>query len=207
MLFIFDIGGVCTNNVPIFPLISQSLGITQQEFLFYCGIPGGTPPTFLQNKDVYFSNNIFLELTKGNITVQQFWKEFSQRSTLETQQDYFGTFFNPTRNEKVYETIAALKIKNRVVNGTNTIQTHYNIHMQKHHYDLFQQIYASQSLHEAKPELSFWKYILSEEGFSPVDTFFIDDTEENIKAAETLGIKCHLFTTAENLIKEVSKYF
>ena len=197
----------CTNNVPIFPLISESLGITQQEFLFYCGIPGGIPPSFLKNKDVYFSSNIFLELTKGDITVQQFWKEFSQRSTLEIQQDYFATFFNPTRNEKVYKTIASLKTKNRVVNGTNTIQTHYDIHMQKHDYDIFQKIYASQRMHKAKPDLSFWKYILSAEGISPTDTYFIDDTEQNIKAAKTLGISCHLFTTCENLIKEISKYF
>lgn len=210
MLFIFDVGGVLTNSAAIYPLVASKLAISVSEFIYYCG--SRTPPVDAPAQNGFkpqtpFAPDIALELTKGTIDVEQFWKIFTERSHIEVHENYWQTLFNPVRNNAVYDIITKLKKKYRVVGGTNTIQNHYDIHMVHHDYDIFDKCYASQYMHEAKPELPFWKYILDAEHTQPHDAFFIDDTQANIDAASSLGINVHHFIGAEDLAAAVKNYF
>ena len=206
MLFIFDVGGVVTNSAAIYPLVAAQFNISVPEFAFYCGGYGGqVPQGFKSGKQ--FSPDISLELTKGNITIDDFWRIFTERSHLVPKENYWATLFKPVRNEKTYEIIEKLKKHNRVISGTNTIQDHYDIHMKKHDYDIFDKCYASQLMHEAKPELPFWTYILNAEHVDAKDAYFIDDMQANIDAAASLGLNVHHFTTADDLEAAVKNYF
>ena len=45
------------------------------------------------------------------------------------------------------------------------------------------------------------------EGYTPEQTFFVDDKIENIKAASSIGINAVQFTSAKELKKLWKKYF
>ncbi|GAB1438327.1 glucose-1-phosphatase [Providencia sp.] len=50
-------------------------------------------------------------------------------------------------------------------------------------------LYLSQDLGMRKPDPEIFKYVLQSEEFEAADAIFFDDVEENVKAAEALGIK------------------
>lgn len=64
------------------------------------------------------------------------------------------------------------------------------------HFDHF---FISGERHVLKPNERAFNNIFEELHVTPKDCLFIDDQKENIEAAEQLGIRAHLFTTAENL--------
>jgi putative hydrolase of the HAD superfamily len=53
----------------------------------------------------------------------------------------------------------------------------------------FKQFYLSHEIGFRKPNLDIYEFVLKENGLKAEETFFIDDTIENTKAAEALGIK------------------
>lgn len=57
--------------------------------------------------------------------------------------------------------------------------------------ELFNKSYFSFAEHLEKPDPRFFELILDHEGLLPEETLFIDDTEKNIKAAKSLGIKTY----------------
>ncbi len=193
MLYIFDIGGVVTTSAAIQKDISNMLGITELDFLNYCG---ATAETLKQHN----TTDLITLLSNGSITTTEFWKIFSERSEKNIKTDYWRLLFHPHKNLEVYKIIDSLKKQNnRVVCGTNTIQSHYETHVARGDYSIFEQVYASNYLGVSKPNPEFWKLILAAENTNPQDAFFIDDREDNCKAASDLGLQVHHFVTAENL--------
>lgn len=54
----------------------------------------------------------------------------------------------------------------------------------------FEKFYLSHEINLRKPSTEIYRFVLDENGLRPEETFFIDDTKENIDAAEELGIRC-----------------
>ena len=118
----------------------------------------------------------------------------------------FRLYFHPKRNEGTVELIKDLRKNHRVVCGTNTIDSHWENHMERGDYSYFDQTYASNKIGLAKPDPKFWQTIMQAEGYAPEETFFTDDRLDNIEAARALGINAQQFITAEELRKEWVKY-
>lgn len=194
MLFIFDMGGVVTNTFE-FDAMYKSLKMDSKEFREIC--KSGT--------------DIFSLLTKGEISVKEFWAQFNERikgrDIAPIKNDLFRLYFHPVLNEKTAEIIKSLRKKHRVICGTNTIDSHYENHAERGDYALFDQTYASNKIGEEKPDENFFRVILQAEGVKPQDAFFTDDREENIEVAQRVGINAVLFTSADALKKEWKKYF
>lgn len=57
----------------------------------------------------------------------------------------------------------------------------------------------SYQLRMAKPDPAIYRYTLEKLGTRPEETLFIDDRQENIEAAQALGIQALQFTTASQL--------
>lgn len=193
MLFIFDMGGVVTNTFKSTQL-SEWLNLSVEDF----------------NK----IGGKFHELLEiGDISVKEFWKLFYKKanddgfSIPEIKNDLFRLTFHPVLNEKTVEIINSLRKNHRVVCGTNTIESHWENHMERGDYSFFDQTYASNKIGAAKPSANFYELIMKAEGFAPEDTFFTDDKIENIVAAEKLGINVHHFLSAEKLQEAWKKYF
>lgn len=57
--------------------------------------------------------------------------------------------------------------------------------------DYFEHIYLSFEMKKAKPDTAIFRQVLDETGILPEETLFIDDSEANCRAAETLGISTY----------------
>ena len=197
MLFIFDMGGVVTNSFN-FNSFFEKLGLSEAEFFAICK---GDPS----------DDDIWDYLQRGLIPVAEFWQEFNMRirelDVSPVNHDLFRLHFHPTKNQKVIELVLALRKKHRVVCGTNTIQSHWENHMERGDYSFFDQTYASNKIAAAKPDPEFFNLILNAEDCSPSQAFFTDDKLENCQAAANCGINTIHFTNADDLYLAWQKYF
>lgn len=196
MLFIFDMGGVVTNTFKM-DSIYQKLNISKNDFSEIC------------KKN---NNDIWHKLETGIISVNQFWNEYNRRiQSIEkakpAETDLFRLFFHPSKNLQTIELIKSLKKNNRVVCGTNTIQSHWENHMERGDYAFFNQTYASNKIGCAKPDPHFFELILEAEETEAQNAFFTDDKEENVAAAASLGIHAELFTTAAELTEKWKLFY
>lgn len=60
-------------------------------------------------------------------------------------------------------------------------------------WSLFNQVFTSAEAGMRKPELRFYKYVLDHIGLAGNEVVFIDDKEENIRSAKSLGIRGYIF--------------
>lgn len=198
MLFIFDMGGVVTSTFRM-DLIYKELGIDKETFFKICN-----------HKCKAAKKDLWDALEKENIDAATFWKLFNKRgkkyNIIPARYNLFRLFFHPVLNEKTVALIKELRKKHRVVCGTNTNQSHWENHLERGDYTYFDQTYASNKIGLAKPDPDFFKLILEAEGYKAQDAFFVDDKEENCRAAASLGIQTKRMESPEDLYKEWIKY-
>ena len=200
MLFIFDMGGVVTNTFLLTQLYKK-LNITTEDFFKLCASG---------QEDIW---NLF---QIGKLNPQQFWAQFNERVAASkderfskvpvVENDLFRLYFHPSKNLETVALIQQLKKKHRVVCGTNTIDSHWENHMERGDYAFFNQTYASNKIGCAKPDPHFFELILEAEQTAPEDAFFTDDRADNVTAAASLGIHYELFTTASELTEKWKQY-
>ncbi len=200
MLFIFDMGGVVTNTFLLTQLYNK-LNITTEDFYKICASG---------QEDIW---NLF---QTGKINPQQFWTQFNDRVAAAKDEKYskvpvvendlFRLYFHPSKNLETVSLIQQLKKKHRVVCGTNTIDSHWENHMERGDYAFFNQTYASNKIGCAKPDPHFFELILEAEQTAPEDAFFTDDRADNVSAAASLGIHAELFTSAAELTAKWQQY-
>jgi len=180
-LYIFDMGGVLCRDFNDIPVISNYLGITEENFFIYSG----------EN---------FRKLLDGKIDSNEFWLRFSLKYGKKVKEELFGKFFNPGIIQGTKDIIKQLKKSNsRVVCGTNTIDAHYYYLLNQGVYDIFDEVYASNLMGVSKPDPNFYWHILNKERIKPENTVFVDDIEENIISAQKIGINSILFTDPDSL--------
>lgn len=186
-LYIFDMGGVLCCDFNDIPVISNYLGITEENFFIYSG----------EN---------FRELLDGKIDSNEFWVRFSLRYGKKIKEELFGKFFNPGTIQGTKDIIKQLKSDSRVICGTNTIDSHYYYLLNQGDYDIFDEVYASNLMGVSKPDPDFYRYISKKEGIEPENIIFVDDTEENILSAQKIGINSILFTDSESLKQQIETF-
>jgi putative hydrolase of the HAD superfamily len=184
-LYIFDMGGVVSRNTNVFPLIAAYLGCGE-DFLRR-SVRDGIEP-----------------LTTGKITEVEFWRGFAEASGHRVEADLWARFFHPEPDRKVLDIIGRLKKKARVVVGTNTIEPHYRVHAASGDYEVFDAIYASHLMGLAKPDPTFYTYILDREDCLPGEAVFVDDAKINVEAAARLGVNAILFAGSEKLEEDLA---
>ncbi|MDQ3709777.1 MAG: HAD-IA family hydrolase [Actinomycetota bacterium] len=67
----------------------------------------------------------------------------------------------------------------------------------------FDGVYASHHLRARKPDPLFFELLLAEIGREAADCLFVDDRAVNCQAAETVGMRAHHFTSAEDLSRRL----
>lgn len=190
MIFLFDMGGVVANSSSM-ENICKELGVDEHSYrLFQLDSKG---------------RNTYQQLSVGEITIADYWDNFSANSKKEIKIDYFNKFYNPVLNKSLILLIKKIKEKNyRVVCGTNTIRSHFDVHRRLGNYDIFDFVYSSHLMGVKKPNIEFFKKVTKAEQLLAQNIFFVDDNQENIEAANKLGMKTHLFTSNEKLINTLS---
>ena len=190
-LFIFDMGNVIVNNCAVFEDVVKSLGFKEISET--------------QKRDMM---NVFAAATRGNITSMESLEITARREGLPAPcENFWLKFFKPEMIEDSLKFVEAIKKQGyRVVCGTNTIDVHYNYHIEHKEYGIFDKVYASNLMGQMKPDATFWMAIKeAEKSYSYDKMFFFDDMEENVRAAESLGINAHVFTTAQDAAEYVKK--
>ena len=202
-LFIFDMGGVVAHNVAVEGAVAKAVGMSEREFYEVCKYDRAARGKIINKKIDVRDADIMTMLSNGELTTDEFWSEFEKRTGVRVSTDYLGLFFNPVLDGAVVDIVKALRKKYRVVCGTNTIQSHYDIHLARGDYALFDKTYASNMIGASKPDVEFWKRIMLGEGVASEDIFFTDDNEANCAASSSLGIRTFHFTNADDLRNEV----
>ena len=103
------------------------------------------------------------------------------------------------------EAIEKVKKHYKIFMMSNTNVIHYDLYVRDlqlrfgyHEFDeLFHKSYFSFAEHLEKPDPRFFELILDHEGLLPEETLFIDDTEKNIKVAQSLGIHTYHISREE----------
>ena len=103
------------------------------------------------------------------------------------------------------EAIEKVKKHYKIFLMSNTNVIHYDLYVRDlqlrfgyHEFDeLFHKSYFSFAEHLEKPDPRFFELILDHEGLLPEETLFIDDTEKNIKVAQSLGIRTYHISREE----------
>lgn len=182
-----------TQNTPPEAKIAQTLGISVEEFR--------------AAQKLGEAENLFSLLSRGKISETEFWSEVGANIGKKIDANLWQFFFHPKMSQDVKKIILSLRKKNhRVVCGTNTIESHWQCHVTRGDYAIFDETYASQKIGFEKPDADFWKMILLSEGYSPNETFFTDDREKNVEAARALGIASHRFENASALKKAIREF-
>jgi putative hydrolase of the HAD superfamily len=200
-LFIFFLFGVVAQNTSIAGAIATHLGLSKREFL-----RGASS----DHEDTHASSYNLIDIyaiTQGKINSERFWGNFTQRTGIAVSGDPWYDLFDPVFDKKTAAIIAQLKTNGyRVVCGTNTIEAHYRKHEERGDYSIFDAVYASHLMGIMKPDMAFWRFILTKENVPPSEALFIDDSEENINTAKKLGLTTHLFTDTEELAYNLGTY-
>ncbi len=182
MLFIVDMGGVLAQSFDIVPEAARRMAIPLDAM------------RALLAQDM-------AALLCGTIGADEYWRRFAAASGVAVPEDYWSTLFAPVIDTEVEGILEGLKAHGRVVCGTNTIASHYEYLVEAGAYRCFDRVYASQRMGICKPDPDFWRAIVAAEEMDPHDTFFIDDMEENVLAAASLGMAVHHFRSAPELRK------
>ena len=187
-------GGVVVSNVAITGAIAAHFGISEEEFF------RGAASEYKNLRTSPYNLGDIGAFMRGEITCENFWKNFTERTGIVVSSDPWYDFFNPDIDKGTAAIITRLRADgHRVVCGTNTLESHYRKHQERKDYSLFDYVYASHLMGIIKPDTAFWRYILEKEKIEPDEAFFVDDLEENIKAAEKTGLGAHHFSSAKNL--------
>lgn len=185
-LYIFDMGGVLVQNFNILHEAAEILALSFDGLLDYV------------REDL-------IPLQEGTMSPVDFWKRFSRKSGIAVERELWSELFKPILDITMETFIGEISESNRVVCGTNTLDSHYDFHMNRGDYQVFDAVYASHLMGVAKPKKEFYQWILDREGVLPEEAVFIDDYPENIETARELGIRCFLFKNTELLRREITE--
>ncbi len=147
---------------------------------------------------------------RGEMSGTRYWAAVAERleTTFESGQEQELIAQDvaswATVNDRMVELLEELSATTRLAllsNIPDDIASHY---IKCHKWlDIFEVRAFSNYIGHAKPESEAYKWCLAELGIEPDQALFVDDRMENIRAAERIGIRGHLFESPERLIQSL----
>lgn len=152
---------------------------------------------------------IMSKFDTGIYTASTFRKKMKSLLGLEKMTDQkFDSIWNAMLldipRERI-EAIEQIRKHYKIFLMSNTNEIHYDLYIRDlqlrfgyNEFDaLFDKSYFSFAEHLEKPDPRFFELILDHEHLLPEETLFIDDTEKNIKVAQSLGIRTYHISREE----------
>lgn len=180
---IFDFGGVLVDlNQPRCIQAFRDLGLNVVPYL-----------------NSYLSQGIFMKMELGEIAPKEFWEEVrllfhSPELTDEQLTAAWNSMLETIPVERLEKLRALRKKYDKIFLLSNTNVLHWEKGKRLFAAegntvnDYFDRIFLSCDLHLSKPDTKIFEKVLKKTGILPQETFFIDDSTDNCKAAENLGI-------------------
>ena len=181
-LFIFDMGDVLVYNGVNFPEIARHLGLDED--------------VFMADYDRYD-----IPLMEGWMDTLCYMRHLETEFGVRIDGNLFSEIYHPSVNTSLLPVLEKIRgAGRRAVIGSNTFRPHADViaALEEKPFSYFDALYFSHDMHITKPSLAFFRYILDKEGIDASASFFVDDREENIRAAESLGIRSFLYSGERN---------
>lgn len=194
---IFDLGGVIMGlDVPKTIKEFEQLGITD----------------IVNNTGHHYTDPIFYDLEIGKVSEDAFIEKLINMSHLNPSSDEIVNAWNAMILDMPKERInilSNLKEEYNIYLLSNTNSIHQkkflnevneanNFSFNK----LFKKAYYSFEIGIRKPDNEVFEYALLDSNLNPSETLFVDDSQENLNAAQVLGIKTYHINN-ENSIKDL----
>lgn len=191
---VFDLGGV---------IIAQIKRYNKNDFREIFGKDATTFEEMLKDQKV--------DLNKGKTTSVEFLKKFKQatgnnrsvETLYEKWQDFYAKDVEEV-NKKLLSQIIKLRKSYNVYMLTDTIDIHDEYNSKRGIYEMFDRVFKSYKEGFIKNEPKTFIDFLGKINRKPEEVIFIDDKEEYIKIAKTLGIHGILFKNNEQLSRKLS---
>lgn len=148
----------------------------------------------------------FLDLfERGEMSEAAFRNEFRKQSQMHTIPDneldiiWNSMLLGPIEDRQ--DILKALHGRYNLIllSNTNSIHTRHFTLQCNHLFQYFSKLYYSFEMGKRKPEPRIFEQVLSETGFDPSITLFVDDGKQHIESAQKLGIKTLHLPVAESL--------
>lgn len=157
---------------------------------------------------IMFDSKAWQEALVGRKTVEEFWHDIGPELGLNSHKK-IDSFRNRYRaDEKINEDVLKLiqelhghyrlAVLSNAPPGLSKWLAEWKI------LDFFDLVFCSGDEGVVKPDAMPFEVTLERLGVQPGEAVFIDDTMENVEAARKLGLHGILFTTAEELEKELN---
>ncbi len=181
---IFDLGGVLLNiDFRLSEKAFADLGLTNFADFF----------------NQFHSNDLFRKLETG-MDDQLFYNDFRSGTSLQLSNDQIKDAWNALLLDYRPESVAVLpqlKEKYKLYLLSNTNEIHLQEFQRRYQAwkpgelfdDLFDAAYYSHRIGERKPNASAFEYVLEKHNLIAAETLFIDDSINNIEAAQQLGLQ------------------
>lgn len=194
---IFDLGGVIMGlDVPRTIKEFERLGITN----------------VVNDTGHHYANPIFYDLEIGKISEFEFIEKLRNMSVLNPSNNQIREAWNAMILDMPREKIDMLFHLKETYNifllsNTNSIHKEkfireVNDENNISFNDLFLKAYYSHEVGIRKPDTEVFEFVLSNSNLNPSETLFVDDSLDNIKAAQNLGIKTY-HIEGENSIEKL----
>lgn len=190
-LIIFDLGGILVpeKKPAILEHVAKEIGCTKEQL----------------DKNLKEYDEA---LTKGEITLKEFYRKLLKRCTIEKNPDEIVKKHieeykrvSTQRSEEIISLIEELKINYEVVALTNTEIEMGNYNREHGLFQYFERAFLSTEMHMKKPDAMIFQKVLDECNVTADEALFIDDKEENTEGARELGILCILYENPKQLKK------
>ena len=146
------------------------------------------------------ADHLFRHLEEGKLKDQEFYDAFRRSAQLNVSNDQIKNAWNALLTGYRKEALNTLrKIRHRyklfLLSNTNSIHAAAFNKIYKEQIgegtieDYFDKVYYSHLIGCRKPGKEAFEYVLKENNLSAAETLFIDDSIQNIKPAEELGIQ------------------
>ena len=161
---------------------------------------------FTQNAFKQFNINEFSEemiafnsfYEQGLISTEEFIEFYIENFPKLTEEELINIWnfmlkdFPNHRLEFLKELQKSAKYKMILLSNTNELHINWikkNVSFYEEFKDCFDAFYLSHDIHLRKPNRDIFEYVLRENNLTAKECFFVDDNKDNIKTANSLGIK------------------
>ena len=153
--------------------------------------------------------HIHFAFDSGGIDPQEFYLRVKQILSADLERDEFFRLYNDifSLNEKVMQTFQRLKGKYRLIILSNTDPERFGFIKKTFPAIIdFDDFVLSFEQGFLKPHVEIYKIALSKAQALPSECVFIDDMEENISAASSLGFNTIHFKSGTDLRAELNRF-
>ena len=158
----------------------------------------------------FTADDLFEKLETGKITTKEFYRKMISSHAGIVNEIQITTAWNSMLlhwrlDSLTFLKTLAKKYKLYLLSNTNDIHLGAVNNLLKQETgkesidDLFTKAYYSHKINLRKPNADIFDFIAKDAGINPQETLFIDDLENNIEAAASLGFKTHLLLDSETI--------